>query len=183
MRVIKFFVRTKVDTKQPIRTTSKKVAMIGKEYAIKIVEGKRNRVSVGESHLDVVLFPTTKVNFETYLASWYRRQARNTFYKAVEKWLPEFERLDYDIPYPQLKIFAMRRAWGRCYYTKGVITVNLRLFSMPQDCIDYIMLHELTHFVAHDHGQLFHAILDKIDPLWRRKEAQLRQIESTWRQK
>lgn len=179
MRLIKFLVRKKIDNQQVMRSTSKQVAMLGKMYPIKIVEGKRNKVVVHEDHLEVTLFPATRVNFENYLSGWYRRQARNLFYKAVDKWLLEFDRLEYDVPYPQLKLFMMRRAWGRCYYTKKVITVNLRLFSMPPECIEYIMLHELTHFIAHDHGQLFYAILEKIDPTWARKEALLRQLESS----
>lgn len=182
MRVIKFFVRKRIDTMKPIRSTSKKVAMLGFLYPIKIVDGAKNKVKVTDDHLEVTLFPATKVNFENYLEGWYRRQARSCFYKAVDKWMPDFERLGYDIPYPQLKIFNMTRAWGRCYYTKGVITLNLRLFSVPQECVEHIVLHELAHFVAHDHGPLFHAVLDKVDPDWRSKQARLRQIETNFKQ-
>lgn len=176
MRLVNFFVKRAIGS-QTIKSTSKKVYIMGKVYSIKLTDGSRNRIKINENHLDITLHPPTKSNFEQYLSSWYRRQARAEFYRAVEFWLPEFERLNYDIPYPQLKLFVMRKAWGRCYYTKGVITINLRLYTMPKECIDYIILHELTHFVAHDHGPLFKGILDKIDPQWRIKEAMLRKLE------
>lgn len=172
-----FNIFRKVVAPRPMRTTSVKIAMLGVIYPIKIIEGARNSTTIKADHIAVTLHPATRDNFDRYIAGWYRRAARAEFHRAMEKWLPEFERLDYIFPTPQLKIYHMRKAWGRCYYTKAVITLNMKLFRLPQECIDYILLHELAHMVAHDHGPLFRAILDKIDPQWRQKEAKLRLIE------
>ncbi|MFI3294508.1 MAG: YgjP-like metallopeptidase domain-containing protein [Rikenellaceae bacterium] len=161
-----------------MRTTSATMVILGVRYPLKIVEGKRNSARLMGDHIEFTLYPATRENFARYSQSWYRRQARREFEDSMSKFTPEFERLEYEIPDAQLKIYGnMRRAWGRCFYMKGVITLNLKLYRLPKECIDYILLHEMAHFIAHDHGQLFRAILDKIDPQWRKKEATLRLIE------
>ena len=164
-------------TTNPYTRTTKKIIIGTKFYSFKITEGTRNSCKIEGEVIYVTLFPATKENFQRYISSWYTRLARKRYYEAVEKWLPEFKRLDYDIPNPRLKIYQMKRAWGRCYYTRDVITLNSKLFRMTDDCIDYILLHEMTHFIAHDHGMLFRAIMDKIDPDWRKKEGVLRNLE------
>lgn len=166
------------EDRRPIRTTTQKVAILGRLYGIHIHEARRNCTTISETHVEVGLNPATRGNFANYINGWYRRKAREEFHRAMWMWLEEFERLDYIFPTPQLKIYGnMRRVWGRCYYTKGVITLNIKLYRLPVECLEYIVLHELTHMVAHDHGELFRAILDKIDPEWRLKEAQIRKLE------
>ncbi len=167
----------KRNTPTPYTRTTKKVLILGKLYSFKISEGKRNSCKIEGDIINVTLYPATKDNFQRYIDGWYTRLARKRYYEAVDKWAPEFKRLDYEIPYPRLKIYQMYKAWGRCYYMKDVITINSKLIRMPDECVDYILLHEMTHFVAHDHGMLFRAIMDKIDPDWRKKEGLLRNLE------
>ena len=164
-------------TKTPFTRTTKKVIIGTQSYGFKITEGTRNSCKIVDGAIHVTLFPATKENFYKYIDGWYTRLARKRYYQAVEKWAPEFKRLDYDIPNPRLKIYRMQRAWARCYYMRDVITINSKLFRMPDECVDYILLHEMTHFIAHDHGMLFRAIMDKIDPDWRKKEGLLRNCE------
>ena len=164
-------------TKTPFTRTARKVIIGTQSYGFKIKEGKRNTCKIEDGVINVTIFPATKENFHKYIDGWYTRLARKRYYESIDKWMPEFKRLDYDIPYPRVKIYRMHRAWARCYYTRDVITINSKLFRMTDDCIDYILLHEMTHFIAHDHGMLFRAILDKIDPDWRKKEGALRNFE------
>lgn len=108
------------------------------------------------------------------MLNWYRRQARKSFQAAVDRWLPLFRAAGHAIAPPRLKIFVMRRAWGRCYYTKGLITLNLHLVKTPQACIDYIVLHELCHFVVSNHSQAFYRLVESFLPEWRESDAQLK---------
>lgn len=161
-----------------IRTTKAQMVILGKRYPIQIVHSNINRTTIHSDHIEISLNAPTRENFIKYSSNWYRNQARREFTDSMNRWLPEFERIGYEISTPRLKIYGnMRRAWGRCFYTRDYITLSLRLIRLPKECIDYVILHELTHFIAPDHGPLFRAILDKIDPQWREREAQLRIIE------
>lgn len=77
--------------------------------------------------------------------------------------LPIFrERLDFiyksfreNIPYPTLKIRRMTSRWGVCNRRNTSITLNLELIKWDIMYIDYVIVHELSHFVHFDHSQAF----------------------------
>lgn len=151
----------------PIGSVRRKFLLRGEEYSVVLQpEAERNRLVMGEGRFVVSLAPATRENFDRFMQEWYRRQARKTFQAAVDRWLPLFEAAGYALPRPRLKIFAMRRAWGRCYYTKGLITLNLHLIKTPPSCIDYIVLHELCHFVVSNHSQAFYRLVASFLPEW-----------------
>lgn len=165
-------------TATPIKSTTRKILFLGQTYNIKLTDGgaigKRNTIRISDSTLNVTLNPMTRENFELYLDGWYRRKARAVINQSIDMWIPQFEQNGYTIAKPQIKLFKMRRAWGRCYYTKGLITINLHLVKAPRECIDYIVLHELCHFVVHNHSATFHNLVAEIMPQWRTIDAQLK---------
>ena len=50
--------------------------------------------------------------------------------------------------------------WGSCTPADGSIRISTRLQGMPSYVIDYVMLHELAHLLAANHGPDFWALLD-----------------------
>lgn len=159
----------------PIKSVRRRVLLAGEEFTVRIEAGARNSSRREGSVLVFSLKEMTKENFEAYFESWYRRQARKLFQASIDRWRDVMERMGYFTPDATIKIYQMRRAWGRCYYTKDTITLNLHLAKMPIECIDYITLHELCHFLIHSHSADFYAIMTRIDPLWREKETDLRE--------
>lgn len=157
-----------------IRSVRRKPWLGGIQYEVKIHEAVRNSIKISDKTLDVSLSRMTRENFEALLDGWYRRKARANFRHALDLWLPCFEERGYRIPVPSLKLFRMRRAWGRCYYTKKLITINLNLVKAPVECFEYIVLHELCHFVVQSHSKAFYALLSDILPDWRDFDQQLK---------
>jgi predicted metal-dependent hydrolase len=66
------------------------------------------------------------------------------------------------------KIKRMKSIWGSCHWRKREITFNSELAARPREFVDYIVVHELTHLRAHNHGELFYALMDERLPNWRR---------------
>ena len=62
--------------------------------------------------------------------------------------------------------------WGACSTDKKKLWFNLQLAQKPYACIDYIILHELTHLITRKHDAAFIAHMDRYMPNWReiRKE-------------
>lgn len=167
---------------QPLHFVRRKFLLHGQAYTVALnKEAATNHLSIREASFAVSLSPCTHENFERFMEAWYRRQARKTFQSCVDRWLVEFHARGIYIPAPRLKIFHMRRAWGRCYYTKGLITMNLHLVKTPLPCIQYIVLHELCHFVVHNHSRDFHALVESFLPTWRTADAQLKDFARTHR--
>jgi len=59
-----------------------------------------------------------------------------------------------------VSIREQKTRWGSCSY-KNNISLNLKLVLLPEELIDYVMLHELVHTRIHNHSKQFWAELDR----------------------
>lgn len=75
---------------------------------------------------------------------------------------------------PELKLRAMRSQWGNCHWRQGYITLNTALARCPERLRDYVALHELVHFLHHDHGPGFYQKMDALMPDWRQRWKELK---------
>ena len=78
------------------------------------------------------------------------------------------------VAFPQLKLRKMKSQWGNCHWTQGYITLNTALGRCPERLRDYVALHELVHFLHHDHGPGFYSVMDALMPDWRERRKALR---------
>ncbi len=60
----------------------------------------------------------------------------------------------HQFDYSKVTIKQMRSRWGSCDQRKKIV-LNLYLMQLPWDCIDYVILHELTHTKIMKHGPEF----------------------------
>ena len=78
----------------------------------------------------------------------------------------------YDISYSQLSIKRLSRRWGSCDQTKRIV-LNLYLVQLPDDLIDYVILHELAHTKVLNHSDKFWQYLSEMDPMAKQHRRQL----------
>ena len=107
----------------------------------------------------------------TWMAAWYRAQLRERAAPRVLKWS---ERLG--VPVPRWGIRLMRTRWGSCNPDKGLIWLNLDLAKKPLAALDYVILHEIAHFVSPRHDDVFVSVLDRNMPGWRQVRADLNSL-------
>lgn len=97
--------------------------------------------------------------------------------KTLNKFLSKYistiyqERLDYwynifteNIPVPNLKIRKMTSRWGVCNIKNHNITLNLELSKYKIDALDYVIVHELSHFIYPNHSKDFWNLVSKYYP-------------------
>ena len=68
----------------------------------------------------------------------------------------------------------MRTRWGSCSMKTRRISLNLRLYSKDDDCLRYVLIHELCHFYEPNHSPAFYHYMDKFYPEWRAARKKLR---------
>jgi len=108
---------------------------------------------------------TTKIRL---LDEWYRDQAKTAFSESLDRM---YRTVDNEVPLmPFLEFKIMRKRWGSCLRAKNTILLNLELIKAPMYCIDYVVLHELIHFVHKNHDSKFYALLTVLMPDWKQRK-------------
>ena len=70
----------------------------------------------------------------------------------------------------------MRTKWGSCNPKTGLIRLNTDLAKKPPQCLEYILVHELTHLLEPSHNARFQGLLDGFMPQWRQVKSELNRL-------
>ena len=74
---------------------------------------------------------------------------------------------------PDWGIKRMKTKWGTCNIEGRRVWLNLELIKKPEPCLEYVIVHELTHFFERSHSDRFVAMMDRWLPQWRTLRAEL----------
>ena len=135
------------------------------EYADRFIQGKAEWILRGQE--------TVRAAAQVQLPPLPEREVCvRLLREALEQVYPLVELLG--VPYPDLKVRKMKSQWGNCHWAQGYITLNLALACCPEDLRRYVALHELVHFLHHDHGPGFYREMDRLMPQWRALRRELK---------
>lgn len=112
------------------------------------------------------------------VTAYLDEQCHAVFSEILSEIYPIFQK--YGIPMPALRIRNMETRWGSCLAQKGIITLNKRLLEAPRHCIEYVVMHELCHFLHPDHSKHFYTFLTTLMPDWRERKSILDQNAAFW---
>lgn len=146
--------------------------VFGKPLRLTVQPNDKNRCAIRPDASDrlTMLVPegaTTEMKAHR-MATWYRSQLREKAVPRIAKWS---DRLG--VPIPRWGIRLMKTKWGSCNPEKGLVWLNLDLAKKPLVALDYVILHEMTHFVSPRHDELFLQTLNRNMPGWRQIRSDL----------
>ena len=98
------------------------------------------------------------VNREADLDKWYKKQASIVFKEHLDEC---YNRFTKKIPYPTLTIRKMTTRWGVCNTKDKRVTLNLELMRKPIYCLDYVIMHELSHLIHANHSKDFWSLVEE----------------------
>lgn len=67
----------------------------------------------------------------------------------------------------------MKSRWGSCTVAKKTIRINLQLAKKPGECVEYVVVHELTHLLEPSHNRRFHAYMKQFLPDYKERKRRL----------
>ena len=105
------------------------------------------------------------------LDAWYREQLREAVPRLIAKWGP-----DIGVDVARFFVQRMKTKWGGCSPPRRTIRLNTDLARKPRECLEYIVVHELAHFVEPTHGAPFVALMERLLPNWQFSRAQLNRL-------
>jgi len=151
---------------------------IGKSHHLCVRIG--NAESVKLQKLEVIVTVQEKTSSSERL-----RLIKDGVSKALRKeakaYLPR--RLQYlaeqhSFSYDKVRFAHAKSRWGSCTHRDGivVISLNIMLMTLPNELIDYVLLHELTHIKNPNHSAKFWLDLEQICPQSKQKRRELKQF-------
>lgn len=143
----------------------------GKKYKLEVnYENQVPSVNVnGRDKIILTVRPNSNQDKrEKIMADWYRSQLRDVANTSIERW-----KNVVGVNLNSWGIKKMKTRWGTCNQKAGRIWLNLELAKKPEHCLDFIIVHELTHFLEKNHNDIFKAHMDKFFPSWRHVKEEL----------
>ena len=61
----------------------------------------------------------------------------------------------------------MKTRWGTCNVEKKRIWLNVWLAEYPEECLEYVVTHELVHLLERGHNGIFYGYMDVFYPRWK----------------
>ncbi len=116
--------------------------------------------------------PADAVHNRQLYDSWQKIQAGILCRQESLRYYPEFEKRG--VVFPEIKIRKMRSRWGSCIPGKQKVTFNSLLLEKPLESIEYVVVHEFSHFIHPDHSKAFYELVGCILPDWKRRKEGLR---------
>jgi predicted metal-dependent hydrolase len=98
---------------------------------------------------------------ENVMTNWYRKNLKEQIPALIEKW----EKV-VGINVAEWEVKKMKTKWGTCNREAKRIWLNLELAKKPERCLEYIIVHEMVHFLERNHTDRFVAYMDKFMPSW-----------------
>lgn len=102
------------------------------------------------------------------LDRWYRREIKAALPALLEKWQPII-----GVETEHIVVRRMKTKWGTCKQESRTIWINPELAKKSPRCLEYILVHELTHLHERTHNDRFVALMDQFMPDWRSRRDEL----------
>ena len=109
----------------------------------------------------------SRVHKEKLVESWQKAKLGECLAGKIKTWCRKLRRT-----LPEIEIRKMKTRWASCLQKRNKIVFNAALGRVPVRCIEYVVVHELTHFEVSNHSEAFVKLMDGRLPRWRalRKE-------------
>lgn len=142
----------------------------GKESVLKIGKASRSYIRFYDGTIEMGLEKTDDSGaIKKLLYKGLKDEAEKILPEMLSKAIKDHEAQMFD---PSgLTIRTMKRRWGSCS-NKGNITLSTELIKLPDQFIEYVIIHELCHLKHHNHGAQYYKLLSELFPYWKpvRKE-------------
>lgn len=150
------------------------------DIRVKELEKKCNFFLFGKIY-DIIIVPTIDkvdivdnyiyVKDQKMLDRWLKEEMEKTFKEHYEYWFKNFSE---PIPHYRLRFRNMKTRWGVCNKKSETITLNTNLIRYDISCLDYVIVHELSHLIHFDHSTNFWKLVEKNYPQFKQAKKMLK---------
>jgi|Deesub1362B_J571_1020462.scaffolds.fasta_scaffold00067_104 hypothetical protein len=141
-----------------------KLLLFGNYYDVQITRG---RYQVILENTKVTVSVPNGRNPYIYLKNWVKEELRMRLKKHLERHVPLL-----NVDFSRFFIKTHKSKWGSCSAKKN-LNFNIKLAALPDELIEYVVIHELTHLLERKHNRIFWMRISKFCPDYKGKEKEL----------
>lgn len=157
------FIKKQLDKQEKRLEKKLKYYYLGEEIDVVIINTLKS-----SSFENNTLFVKTKKDIE----KWYKKEMSVVFKEHLDT---IYNRFTERVPYPSLVIRKMSTRWGVCNKNLKKVTLNSELIYKDPKYLDYVIVHELSHFIHFDHSASFWKLVSENCPDYKRLRKELQE--------
>jgi len=122
-----------------------------------------------KTHIDLHIRPgSTAKKKEKLLNGFYRSELKKRIPILIKKW----EKIT-GVHVNEFRIKKMKTKWGTCNPKYRRVWFNLELAKKPPHCLEYVLVHEMAHFIEKNHTDKFKRLMKSFMPQWQQHKEEL----------
>ena len=98
----------------------------------------------------------------------HKEAARKLVHERIAHWNAQYQHT-----VGRIAIRDTKTLWGSCS-RKGNLNFSYKLFFLPQELVDYVVVHELCHLKEHNHSPAFWRLVAQTIPDYARRRQELK---------
>ena len=156
-------IKKMINRKKKVKAKEDGFYLFGRKYDI-----------IVDSRVDEIYLEGSKIyvsNMDKF-NKWLKKETIKLYKEHLDRIYNMFEE---NIPYPKLKIRNMKTRWGVNNKRDNSVTLNSKLIEFDSTKLDYVIVHELSHFVHFDHSKAFWSVVSKYSPNYKEIRKEMRE--------
>lgn len=146
------------------------VKILGHSYMVNIKNAKQNNIELNDKEI-IFYIKNSCCNLEKKYEEFSRIEMKNVYQNILDKYYPIIRK--HGKIKPNINIRKMKQCWGTSNPENNTITINEYLYMAPKYCIEYVILHEITHFLYPFHNKSFYNFISVHMPDWQDRKKKL----------
>ncbi len=176
LKALQQMTQTERPQQYPVQyVTGEPVLYLGKMYALVVENGSTETVVLQDKSKKMVLVTVpgaALAHRKAVFERWWKQRCALMIGNLCRAVYPIYAA--QHVSYPrEIRYRQMVSQWGNCRPEQGILTFNLRLLAAPPRCMEYVVMHEFTHFLYPNHSQDFYRFIASELPDWKQLEKQL----------
>ncbi|NLI90725.1 MAG: M48 family metallopeptidase [Peptococcaceae bacterium] len=166
------FEKTKAIEKETHIRSGVSTRILGRQLTIRVLYADQKKIV--KSDAELLMYTNSLENQEgidKQFDNWWQKSAKQYYTLIMEKLYPIIGK--HGISKPKIVVKKMQTLWGSCSRTHRNINLNYYLYKAPVPCVEYVILHELTHFLYPHHNKDFYEFITIHMPDWKERKKQL----------
>ena len=125
---------------------------LGRNYRLKVLTGDLQPVKLKQGYLQVTVPVEQKSDqalIRKLLQDWYLDRASEKLEQKTVKYAQQI-----GVQPSKIRVREYKSRWGSCS-VRGEVSYNWRIIISPNPVVDYVVVHELSHLIHHNHSKQY----------------------------